>query len=333
MGGVRKIDFVSEDDFSHSLIRDTQGNYFLSGSARNLGVSQFALAKVTAAGNLDFSFGNSGKVVTPLGSLFSESRCLAMDLSGKITAFGINQTLSGWDVTLVRYLASGAIDTSFGTSGITTLNLGSGTNSILACSIQSDGSLFAAGYANQSGQDDLLIVKFLSNGQLDSSFANNGVFLSDVQGSSQDRIYSLAIQPDGKILAGGYSQSTQSDFLIVRINANGTFDSSFAIGGKSLFSMGAGPSEIRNLKLLTNGEIIVTGLLTLGAETQIATARLMNNGILDNSFGMGGKSLITLNHSNDQGLSLSVLANDKIIIGGFTYVNGQSDALLLRVWP
>ena len=331
--GVARIDFNSGDDFAHSQFQDLQGNFVLAGSATTGGSSQIALARLTSAGILDFSFGAFGKVVTAAGTTSSEARCVIVDPSGLIVTFGSSLSGGVTSLTLTRYLANGSLDTTFGTGGILTKSLGAGPDVILSCAQQPDGKLVAVGYSTQNGQEDVILLRFLLNGNLDTAFANAGVFLLDIQSQSQDRLYSVALQPDGKIVAGGYTQSSQSDFLILRLNIDGTLDNSFGTGGKAVFSLGAGPNEIRSLALQSNGSILATGFLTLGAETEIATARLLANGLLDSSFGTNGQSLVSINHTNDQGLNLAVQSNGKLLVGGFTFLNNQSDILLMRLWP
>ena len=117
-----------------------------------------------------------------------------------------------------------------------------------------------------------------------------------MQFGSDDVAYSLAIQSDGKIILGGYSDDgSQKKAALVRYNSNGTIDSSFGTSGKALTSFElTQSSEIKVLKIHA-----LTGNIIVGGNTVISTnkakpviARYKSSGILDTTFNTTGIKLL-----------------------------------------
>ena len=88
--------------------------------------------------------------------------------------------------------------------------------------IQTDGKIVAAGYSyNGSGNADFALVRYNTDGTLDTSFGSGGKVTTPI-GSGHDLGYSVAIQMDGKIVAAGYGTGSNIDFALVRYNTNGS---------------------------------------------------------------------------------------------------------------
>ena len=137
---------------------------------------------------------------------------------------------------MVRYNSNGSLDTSFGGTGkITTVvgayDVDNRGNSI---AIQSDGKIVVAGWSyNGSNYYDFAVVRYNSNGSLDTSFGGTGQVTTPI-GASGDFAQSVAIQQStDKILVAGYSSNgTKYDFAVVRYNPNGSLDTSFGGTGQ-----------------------------------------------------------------------------------------------------
>jgi len=91
--------------------------------------------------------------------------------------------------------------------------------------LQPDGKIVIGGYASPTGmfQEDFLVARFNSNGQLDSSFGAGGITLTDMSGGDDDGALDVALQPDGKIVAAGYAV-LNGDLGMIRLTANGALD-------------------------------------------------------------------------------------------------------------
>jgi uncharacterized delta-60 repeat protein len=185
--------------------------------------------------------------------------------------------LSLLGISTFAFAQAGSLDPSFGTGGIVTVDFGiegqSGKATIDAAAIQSDGKIVVAGGipdGNGHGVASFFVARFLSNGAIDTTFGTKGI--AAIAGS--DGTYtSVAIQPDGKIVAAG--------FQVARYNKNGSFDNSFGINGIVTLPEFFFASVV---SLQSNGDILVGGNFFDGLGF---VGRLLSNGTVDTSFGLG----------------------------------------------
>ena len=160
------------------------------------------MACYTTTGALDNTFGTNGLVSTAIGSVYDRIYSIALQSDGKIVAGGLNYNGSNNDFALARYKTTGMIDSSFGTNGIVTTAIGSVNDQIKSIALQSDGKIIAGGLSNIGSNYDFALARYKTNGIIDSTFGTNGIVITAV-GSVDDIIYSIALQSDGKIVAGG----------------------------------------------------------------------------------------------------------------------------------
>lgn len=217
--------------------------------------------------------------------------------------------------------------------GIITTAIGTSNDYAAAITTQSDGKLVLAGYSFNGTNGDFALLRYSSNGALDSSFDNDGKVTTPIN-ALDDIGYSIIIQPDGKLIASGYSNTnasiTNNDFALARYNSNGSLDTSFGNNGKVTTAIGAGNDYAYSALLQTDGKIIQTGYSYTGANNDFALARYNNNGSLDTSFGNNGKVTTAIGLGNDYAYS-AVLQNDgKIIAAGRSYNGANDDFSLVR---
>lgn len=144
-------------------------------------------------GRPDSSLGGTGRLC-----IFNVSYCRAMLLQpdGKVL-LSVGE-LTG-DAYICRIDTNGSIDTSFGQAGFAAVP----SVRITAMKLLPDGRLLCGGY-----DGDFVLARLLPDGvSLDSSFGNSGVIRTDVSGTRDDRVYAVALQQDGKILAAGESKN------------------------------------------------------------------------------------------------------------------------------
>src|SRR5262249_39493683 len=195
--------------------------------------TDFALARYNSNGTLDTGFGTNGKVITAFDfpGNFDRVFTIVPQPDGKFVAVGSTVNLFA-NFALARFNANGTLDTSVGTGGIVTTAFGVSAEATSAV-VQSDGKIVAAGFANLGGGDYFALVRYNGNGTIDASFGTGGkvttAFLS--QGFSLAQANSVALQPDGKIVAAGIAAVGGGyDFALARYNSNGTLDPSFGTG-------------------------------------------------------------------------------------------------------
>ena len=253
-----------------------------------------------AAGDLDTSFGNGGKVVTDFGSY--EGVAAIANQDGKIVAGG---TTDGEDFALARYKSDGTPDTTFSTDGKVTTDFGS-YEGIAALAIQ-DGKIVAGGTTDG---EDFVLARYDTNGVLDTTFGNGGKVITDF--GSYEGIAAIAIQ-DGKIVAGGTTNG--EDFALARYNTNGALDTTFSNDGRVITDFGS--YEGIAALAIQDGKIVAGGT-TKGEDFALARYQTGSAGPVGNSAPKAASDSAAT--YSDNPVTIPVLANDS---------DSNSDALTL----
>jgi uncharacterized delta-60 repeat protein len=210
--------YISGDNYGQSLAIQSNGKILLGGYCYNnsSGNRNFCIARFNSNGSLNTTFGYSGKIIQSIGSYGDYGQSLAIQPDGKILLGGKCYNRSNSDFCIARFNSNGTLDTSFGFSGKVIQPIGSSDDEGYSLAIQPDGKILLGGYCYNGSDYDFCIARFNSNGTLDTSFGTSGKVIQPI-GSSDDIGLSLAIQPDGKILLGGYCYNGSNyDFCIAR---------------------------------------------------------------------------------------------------------------------
>jgi uncharacterized delta-60 repeat protein len=226
--GIVTTTIGSNYDYANVLLVQSDDTVLVAGkSSLNIYNSKFcfALVKYTKDGIPDTTFGTAGIVTTTIGGVDDEAHALGIQYGGKIVVAGssYNDGSLKYDFALVRYKADGTLDTDsttgFGVAytGIVTTSIGSNYDFAYALGIQqSDDSILAAGFSNNSSNYDFALVKYTKDGSLDTGFGTGGIETTPI-GSSDDYAYALSIQSGGKIVVAGISYNGSNfDFALVR---------------------------------------------------------------------------------------------------------------------
>lgn len=188
------------------------------------------LYRFDAAGDLDSTFGNNGMVQTQLTTGDVSATSISIQPDKKIVV-GSQYANSG--VSLTRYNIDGTLDASFGTNGFVVVNDYNAGN-ISGILIQPDGKISAVGSAGSGSAGKFFALRVNTNGSRDAAFGSNGAVVTDITADS-DAASGGVLQPDGKIIAVGYSyvngNFATSDAAMVRYNRDGSLDPSFGDGG------------------------------------------------------------------------------------------------------
>jgi uncharacterized delta-60 repeat protein len=219
--------------------------------------------------------------------------------------------------------------TSFGTDGkvITSGQSGWGYSVIQ----QADGKLVVAGYTyNGWTGNDFALIRYNSDGSLDTSFGINGKVITIVS-SGSNRGYSATAQADGKILVAGYSNGAGNDFALIRYNNDGSLDTSFGTNGIVITPVGVGySSDIGySITLQADSKILVAG----SAGNDFALIRYNSDGSLDTSFDTDGKVITPMGLGYSVGYSVTVQTDGKIVVAGVNTDGTGSDFALARYNP
>ncbi|HEU0210219.1 MAG TPA: delta-60 repeat domain-containing protein [Candidatus Udaeobacter sp.] len=234
---------------------------FIIGESSN---TDFALARYNPDGTPDTSFGNGGQVSTDFVGMEDDAFSVLIQSDGKIVAVGsANNPATYYDFAAVRYLSNGTIDTTFGVGGKVTTDFGvAGFDRAQSAALQPDGRIVAAGFAisQNGGVQDYAVVRYTSNGVLDTTFSGDGKAQIDF-GSCCQSAYKVLLQRDGKIVTVGYAntESSDSDFLLARLNPRGSLDTTFGAGGKVRTSFGDLNGGANGAALQSDGKIVAVG--------------------------------------------------------------------------
>jgi uncharacterized delta-60 repeat protein len=282
-----------------------------------------------SSGTLDISFGTGGKVTTNFNGTDS-ARAIAVQVDGKIVVAGLAAEI-GVDFALARYNRDGTLDASFGTGGRVTTDFAGGVDTALSVAIQADGKIVAAGTATINGISDFALARYNRDGTLDASFGTGGTVTTDFAGD-RDQANSVVIQPEteGKIVAAGSATINGiSDFALARYNLDGTLDASFGAGGTVTTDFAGGGDTAASVAVQTDGKIVAAGSATISG-VDFALARYTSNGTLDATFGAGGTVTTDFAGGVDNGRSVAVQSDGKIVAAGRAVISGNSDFALAR---
>ena len=268
--GLVVTTFNSEGAFASALAIQPDGKILAAGTkyinftTDESSDTDFAIARYNSDGSLDSAFGSGGEIATDFNQRNDDALAIILQSDGKIVAAGDATSLATFvDFALTRYLPDGSLDTAFGASGKVETDFG-GTNldQARSATLQADGKIVVAGTTvSKNGLTQQFgIARYNSNGIQDSTFGKRGLATVNF-GSSGQIAHSILLQADGKLVAVGLSdnESSDSDFLIARINSNGTLDSAFGTAGEVRTSLGDLNGGANAGLLQSDGKIVAVG--------------------------------------------------------------------------
>lgn len=216
-------------------------------------------------------------------------------------------------IPLAQADSTGLPDLSYGDNGVTTLDFGDLHCTAYDAALQNDGKLVLAGYTGMASGDlgtirfsegsgmTLAIARLNTDGSLDSSFAQDGLFTYEGFSGQNSAVFtSVKVLPDGKILASGYVYmgGLGNYIVLMKLNADGTPDITFGKNGISYNQLVYGcpfDSKAFDMEVLDNGKILVAGRGAPGGKYQGLVVRYNADGTMDSSFNNGlGYSLLSV---------------------------------------
>lgn len=240
-----------EIDASDVLIQ-SDGKIIVCGTAYINTVSDMLFVRFNSNGSIDNAFGNSGVATysTPTGD--GGAQAMAQRTDGKIVFCGFIDQQTYNDAVIGRLNTNGTLDASFGTGGMT-IPMTTASTAFLNIQLENNNNIVVCG-ANDNGA---LIAKFDADGQIFSGFGTNGMMITAI-GAQQDATFTdLAIQTDGKIVAGGFADGA---FALLRATSLGVTDNGFGLNGvvQTTLSGGVG-SDAWGVEIQTDGKIVLGG--------------------------------------------------------------------------
>ncbi|CAN5537426.1 hypothetical protein BH10ACI1_BH10ACI1_03860 [soil metagenome] len=330
----------NSDDHAYTVTTQTDGKIVVAGSAiitaNQVTRGTFVVLRLNNDGSSDNSFGSGGifsdvNINQSGGNAYILS--LALQTDGRIIAVGYSYD----GFTLIRLNENGSLDTTFDVDGIVKTSISLYNDYAYSVALQTDGKIVAAGFSGINSVNIFAIVRYNTDGSLDTSFDDDGIRTSEMGYPTSSSATKAAIQADGKIVAVGYSfNGANDDFALVRYNVDGSRDSAFG-GGE-----GSVTTDINGLidgdrafavAIQSDGKIVAGGdTANYGERSDFALIRYNADGSRDNTFGIGG--IVTTGFSTnsyDFVRALVVQPDGKIIAAGASSSNSNGfDFALIR---
>ncbi|RYH73052.1 T9SS type A sorting domain-containing protein [Flavobacteriaceae bacterium 144Ye] len=323
--GIVLLDINGFDDEAISSVLQSDGKIITVGYTNNAD-KDIIVARFNSNGSLDTSYATNGIYTYDSGTNDS-AETLAISPDDKII---IGCEISN-NYGVIKITNTGINDTTFGSNGIVTTNLG-GVDYIGDIKLQSDGKILITGTSskNSTGDGDIYdktLIRYNTDGTLDTSFNSTGIIFTSYESGGNDGGYSIIIQTDGKIIVCGssYIGANDDNFALTRYNNDGSIDSTFGNNGTTITDFGSSLDLCFSSVLQNDGKIILGGYIVNGTtfDFDFGLARYDSNGILDTSFGTNGITITDINNnSKDYGLSLAFHQDDKVLIAGNSRITG-----------
>jgi uncharacterized delta-60 repeat protein len=210
-----------------------------------------------------------------------QAQAIAIHTDGTIVASGFSNAVAN-DVAVARYNTDGSLDTSFDTDGRVTTDFSGGSDQGRAVVVQPNGKIVVAGIAPGS---DFALMRYNTNGSLDTSFDGDGRVVTDFSGGSNDQANHLLRQSDGKLVVAGLSNAAgHFDFAVARYNSDGSLDTTFSVDGWVTIDFGAMTNDQGYGIVEDAGSFVVVGLTDANGGFDVGLARIAADLIFADGF-------------------------------------------------
>ena len=336
---VTTIGTFDDTGYSVALLEDplnpTNGQFrkiVVAGQSFNGENYDFFVALYNNDGSVDNTFGTNGVVTTAVGSFDDKARSVLIQPDGKIVVAGLSSNGTKENFAVVRYNYNGTLDSTFNSTGIVVTTIGSVSDNAHSVALQFDGKIVVAGFTQSGTTIDYAVVRYNTNGTLDTDFDTDGIVITDL-GTGADIANKVILQSDDKIVVVGTSvQTTNTDIAIVRYNDDGSLDNTFDSDGKVTTAVtGTFNEQGASARMQEDGKPVVVGFSN-STFNDFIVARYNTNGGLDNEFGTNGISVTDFGTETDYGQAIDVelQRDNKIVLCGLRNIGTKLDYALVR---
>jgi len=305
---------------ARSVAIDASQNIVVAGSAHdNVSSYDTAVVRYDSSGSLDTTFGSDGVTISQISPGVDYAYDVKLQSDGKILLAGESEIATDLNFSLLRYTNAGALDTTFGSNGISTVFFG-GNSYGRSVVVDSQGRILVGGHAFISGDEDFAIARFDSSGTLDATFGSSGTVVTDL--GSYDRAIAVGVQSDGKIVLMGDTYNGNSngyDFAAVRYSSSGVVDSTFGTSGiAEKLHVGPGADIAYTGVLQDEGEILIAGTSGDYFSSGIGLVRYAASGVADTSFSEDGKTSVQIDNRVGRIRAMALDGNGYVLVAGYT---------------
>ncbi len=326
-----------------------------------LGLAGGGVAFAAGAGGaeitgLDESFGSGGWAATPLSAEEGDRfRAVAVGEEGQVYAAGFLTEGGDQAMALARIGTGGALDESFGESGVASVNVTEGGEAgelASGLAVQSTGNIVIGGPTEHDPEAegdaardlDIAISRFDDSGALDSTFGEEGTTVLDLStgvlvpppaGSTSDpqfvgdTMWGVTAMPDDSLLvvaaklADG-DDRTDRDFALVKLTADGALDTSFGTEGMVILDVNEGSESPRQAIVQPDGKILMAGYSRDGeGVVRPVLVRMAGDGTLDETFGEGGIATAEILPAVAEAYDVAMQGEDYVIAGYGRAADGE----------
>ena len=236
-----------------------------------------AVFKFLSDGSLDISFGDGGKVILDTGSdYYTGTDLVVAEDTGFFVCGSSGISATEANALVCKFQSDGSLDQSFNLTGYKEFTVDQSylINQASRISLIESNGLLVAGNLYESGSSESFVTRILSNGSIDITFGNSGFFNFD-NGAGYDLLFDMIPQPNGKILLGGKTAGSGSDydFFVLRTTENGSLDPTFGNNGVVITEVSPDDDGIADMELQADGKLVVAGTARVGTNDDIALAR------------------------------------------------------------
>ena len=335
-GGIVTTGFMgSTSDIAMDILSSQYSDKLLvAGRSVSERGADFSLARYNADGSLDTSFDGDGKVRSNIFDAWDAAHAVVEQADGKVVIAGYANIDNQDDFMLARFNMDGSLDVGFGNNGTVTTDFFGDYDRVEAMGLQQDGKIVVAGTIEENDSRDFGLARYNVDGSLDASFGAGGKVVTHLF-STLDNATSLAIQPDGNILVGGYTYlNFQADFALVRYLPDGSLDATFGTNGIATTDFFGRFDTIQTIALQDDGKIVAAGHGSMvTGPSNFNLVRYNPDGSLDTGFGVDGKVITEFEDRTALISDVGVFPNGRILATGyFDNVDGW-DFALVRYMP
>ncbi len=315
--GVAVAGIGKSDDEANAVAVQSDGKIIAAGYSYNGKNKVFAIVRLNQNGFADNTFGTNGIVTTPVGSYDAQVTSATVQEDQKIVAAGYYLNGNFYNFAVARYKTDGNQDSTFGSDGVVTTQVGAAHNFAQALAVQKDGKIVVAGSSMNGSNYDFALVRYNTDGSPDQTFGSKGIVTTRIAVSAD--AYSVLIQSDGKLVLTGYAwNGSHYVFAIARYNSDGSPDNSFGTNGFATTQSGAENDFAYSAALQKNGKIVAAGYSEQGSINAFACARFNADGTTDNAFGNDGILITRPGTSNGFARAVAMQDDGKIVAAGYS---------------
>lgn len=321
-GGIQVLQFGGSDDMLKDIAIQADGKIVGVGITTNSTNTRIAVVRLHIDGSLDTGFNGSGMKVIDFGpTIDAHGLSVAVQDNGKIIIAGytMDENLF-FNATICMLNTDGALDNSFGTSGIMAHDILSQENFMCNIGIQGDKIILGGMSFDDDFCSYVTLCRYHFDGSLDTGFGTSGIVsvqLDEVMIAGPEG--DMCISDDGKII---YACDVEHDFAVLRFNSDGSTDNYFGNNGMVFTSMDANSSALA-VAVQGDDKIIAAGLYNGDQGFDFVLVRYLVNGFLDPSFGADGNGVVITHASsggyfyNDVIYSLFFQSDGKVVVSGY----------------